>query len=229
MIGTGFMGRVHLEALRRVEFVDVAAVAGRQLEAARRLGAGFGIETAVDDYREVLNDPAIDAVHICTPNVTHYQMTKDAILAGKHVLCEKPLAVSVGEAKELVSLAKEREVRNCVCHNLRYYPMVQQMRRMREDGELGEVLVVQGTYSQDWLLYETDWNWRIDEKAGGPLRAMGDIGSHWFDMAEHMTGQRVESLCADLRRFTRRASGRSRVWRRLAASCLLRPTSKTCR
>jgi predicted dehydrogenase len=195
------MGRVHLEALRRVEFVDVAAIAGRELAAAKRLGAGFGIETAVDDYRQLLEDVTIDAVHICTPNVTHYQMAKDALLAGKHVLCEKPLSVSVEEAQELVNLARERSRRNCVCHNLRYYPMVQQMRRMREDGDLGEVLVVQGTYSQDWLLYETDWNWRIDAKAGGPLRAMGDIGSHWFDMAEHVTGLQVRSLCADLQTF----------------------------
>jgi predicted dehydrogenase len=201
VIGTGFMGRVHLEALRRVEFVDVAAIAGRELASAKRLGAGFGVETVVEDYRRLLDDATIDAVHICTPNASHYQMAKDALLAGKHVLCEKPLSVSVEEASELVDLARERSLRNCVCHNLRYYPIVQQMRRMREDGDLGEVLVVQGTYSQDWLLYETDWNWRIDAKAGGALRAMGDIGSHWFDMAEHLTGLRVRSLCADLQTF----------------------------
>lgn len=195
------MGRVHLEALRRVEFVDVAAIAGRELAAAKRLGVGFGVEAAVDDYRTLLKDRTIDAVHICTPNVTHYQMAKDALLAGKHVLCEKPLSVSVEEAQELVNLARERGLRNCVCHNLRYYPMVQQMLRMREDGELGEVLVVQGTYSQDWLLYETDWNWRIDARAGGALRVMADVGSHWFDMTEHLTGLRVQSLCADLQTF----------------------------
>jgi predicted dehydrogenase len=201
IIGTGFMGRVHLEALRRVEFVHVAAIAGRELAPAKRRGAGYGIETVVDDYRKLLENATIDAVHICTPNATHYQIAKNALLAGKHVLCEKPLSISVEEAQELVTLAQERSLRNCVCHNLRYYPMVQQMRRMREDGDLGEVLVVQGTYSQDWLLYETDWNWRIDEKAGGALRAMGDIGSHWFDMAEHLTGLRVRSLCADLQTF----------------------------
>ncbi|MGC1295262.1 MAG: Gfo/Idh/MocA family oxidoreductase, partial [Alloacidobacterium sp.] len=201
VIGTGFMGRVHLEALRRVEFVDVVAIAGRQLEAARKLAEAFGIEKAVDDYRQLLQDATIDAVHICTPNAAHYQMAKDALLAGKHVLCEKPLSVSAGEAQELVTLARERNLRNCVCHNLRYYPMVQQMRRMREEGDLGEVLVVQGTYSQDWLLYETDWNWRVDSTVSGPLRAMADIGSHWFDMAEHVIGLRVRSLCADLQTY----------------------------
>jgi len=195
------MGRVHLEALRRVEFVDVVAVAGRRLDAAQRLANGFGIEKAVDDYHSLLRDSTIDAVHICTPNAAHYQMAKDALLAGKHVLCEKPLAVSVEEAQELVSLASERNLRNCVCHNLRYYPMVQQMRRMREAGDLGRILVVQGTYSQDWLLHETDWNWRVDSAESGPMRAMGDIGSHWFDMAEHVTGLRVHSLCADLQTY----------------------------
>jgi predicted dehydrogenase len=128
-------------------------------------------------------------------------MTKDTLQAGKHVLCEKPLATSVEQGEELVALARRQGVRNCVCHNLRFYPMVQQMRRMREAGDLGEILVVQGTYSQDWLLYETDWNWRVDAEAGGPSRCMADIGSHWFDMAEHVTGLQVTSLCADLQTF----------------------------
>lgn len=195
------MGRVHLEALRRVEGVEVVAIVGRQLESAKRLGAGFGVENAETDYRKVLLDESLDAVHICTPNAMHFQMAKDALLAGKHVLCEKPLSTTVEEAEELVNLARERKLRNCVCHNLRYYPMVQQMRRMREDGDLGRVLVVQGTYSQDWLLYDTDWNWRIDAGAGGALRTMADVGTHWFDMAEHVTGLRVDSLCADLQTF----------------------------
>ncbi|MGH9494900.1 MAG: Gfo/Idh/MocA family protein [Candidatus Sulfotelmatobacter sp.] len=201
IFGNGFMGRVHLEAVRRVENVEAVAIVGRNADAARKLGAGYGISTTTTDYREVLRDPAIDAVHICTPNAQHFSMAKDALSAGKHVLCEKPLAVSAREAEELVTLAKKNGLRNCTCHNLRYYPMVQQMRRMREDGDLGDILVVQGTYSQDWLLYDTDWNWRVETKAGGPSRCMADIGSHWFDMAEHITGQRVTSLSADLQTF----------------------------
>ena len=172
------MGRVHLEAVRRVESVEAVAVAGRNAEAARTLGAGFSIPKIATDYREILRDPVIDAVHICTPNAQHYSMAKDALNAGKHVLCEKPLATSVEEGEELVSLAAKKGLRNCVCHNLRFYPMVQQMRRLCEDGDLGEILIVQGTYSQDWLLYDTDWNWRVDSKDNGALRAMGDIGSH---------------------------------------------------
>ena len=201
IFGTGFMGRVHLEALRRVEFVQIAAIAGRNIEAAQRLAAGFSIPSTAMDYREILHDPAIDAVHICTPNAEHFAMTKDALQAGKHVLCEKPLATSVAEGEEVAALAAKQGVRNCVCHNLRFYPMVQQMRRMREAGDFGKILVIQGTYFQDWLLYDTDWNWRVDAKAGGPSRCMADIGSHWFDMAEHVTGLRVSSLCADLQTF----------------------------
>jgi len=201
IFGTGFMGRVHLEGVRRVEYVEAAAIVGRNADAARRLGAGFAISTIATDYREILRDPTIGAVHICTPNAQHFSMAKDALIAGKHVLCEKPLATSVKEGEELAALAAQKGLRNCVCHNLRYYPMVQQMRRMREAGDLGEILVVQGTYSQDWLLYDTDWNWRVETKAGGPSRCMADIGSHWFDMAEHITGLRVTSLCADLQTF----------------------------
>jgi predicted dehydrogenase len=201
IFGTGFMGRVHLEAVRRLESVEAAAIAGRNAEAARRLGAGFSIPTIVSDYQDVLRDPAIDAVHICTPNAQHFPMAKAVLEAGKHVLCEKPLSTTVEEGAELVSLAARRGVRNCVCHNLRFYPMVQQMRQLREAGDLGEILIVQGTYFQDWLLYDTDWNWRVDAKAGGPSRCMADIGSHWFDLAEHVTGLRVNSLCADLQTF----------------------------
>jgi len=203
IVGTGFMGRVHLEAVRRTEGVEVAAIVGRTEDAAQRLGAGFGVPLMKADYREVLRDRTIDAVHVCTPNAQHYSMTKDALETGKHVLCEKPITTAVREAEELVSLAAKQGLRNCVCHNLRYYPMVQQMRQLREAGELGEILVVQGTYSQDWLLYDTDWNWRADSKVSGPSRCMADIGSHWFDLAEHLTGLRVTSLCADLQAFHR--------------------------
>ena len=199
IFGTGFMGRVHLEALRRVEYVEVAAISGRNAAAAEKLGAAFDVPHL--DAQAILEDPYIHAVHICTPNAQHFSMAKDALRAGKHVLCEKPLATTAKEAEELVALATQQGLRACICHNLRFYSMVQQMRSMREAGELGEILVVQGTYSQDWLLYDTDWNWRVDSKAGGPSRAMADIGSHWFDTAEHVTGLRVTSLCADLQTF----------------------------
>ena len=185
IVGGGFMGRVHTEAVRRLGSIEPIAIGGRD-EAA---------------FRAALANPGIKAVHICTPNAAHFATAKAALEAGKHVLCEKPLATSAADAQTLVALATEKGLRNCTCHNLRYYPMVQHMRRMREDGDLGEILIVQGTYSQDWLLYDTDWNWRIDSKVSGPSRALGDIGSHWCDMAEHVTGRRITSLCADLQTF----------------------------
>src|SRR5579885_2348647 len=201
VFGTGFVGRVHLEGIRRLGHVQLYAIVEPDLEKAQKLAAEFQAEKAETDYRKVLEDPALDAVHICTPNALHFPMAQDALKAGKHVICEKPLATSTEEARQLVALAAETKRRNCTCHNLRYYAMVQQMGRMREDGDLGEILVVQGTYSQDWLLYDTDWNWRIDSKENGPSRCLADIGSHWCDMAEHVTGQRITSLCADLQTF----------------------------
>jgi predicted dehydrogenase len=201
LFGTGFVGRVHLEGIRRLGYVQLYAIGEPQIEKANQLAAEFGVEKTDADYRRILEDPAVDAVHICTPNVLHFPMAKDALEAGKHVICEKPLATSIAQAKQLVKIAAEKKLRNCTSHNLRCYPMVQHMRRMREDGDLGEILVVQGGYAQDWLLYDTDWNWRLDSKFNGPSRCLADIGSHWCDMAEHVTGQRITSVCADLQIF----------------------------
>ena len=201
VIGTGFMGRVHLEALRRVENVDVVEIAASSPDKAKAGAAGYGVLNATGDYRDILADPSIDAVHITTPNVSHFPIAKAAFEAGKHVLCEKPLAMNVAEARILTELQAAAKLRGGLCHNLRYYPMVQQIRRMREAGELGDILVVQGTYSQDWMLYQTDWNWRVDPAVSGPSRVMADIGSHLFDMAEYLTGLRVSAVCSDLQIF----------------------------
>jgi predicted dehydrogenase len=201
VIGTGFMGRTHLEALRRVENVDVVEVAATSQDKARAAAAGYNVLNATGDWRDVIADPSIDAVHITTPNDSHFPIAKAAFEAGKHVLCEKPLAMSVAEARALVDLQAAKKLRGAVNHNLRYYPMVQQMRRMREAGEFGEILVVQGTYSQDWMLYQTDWNWRVDPAVSGASRVMADIGSHFFDLAEHVTGLKVSAVCSDLQTF----------------------------
>lgn len=201
VIGAGFMGRVHAEAIRRLGHVEITGVAGISAEEAKSFGESIGVERTTGDYRELLADPKIDAVHVCTPNALHHPISKAAMDAGKHVVCEKPLTLSAAEARDLVDIAKKKNLANCVNHNLRYYPVVQQLRRMIEAGELGEVLLVQGTYSQDWLLYDTDYNWRIESKDNGPLRAMGDIGSHWMDMIQHLTGLKIKALCADLATF----------------------------
>ena len=146
LFGTGFVGRVHLEGIRRLGFVQVYAIGEPQIEKARQLGAEFGAEKVEADYRKILDDKALDAVHVCTPNALHFPIVKDALQAGKHVICEKPLTTSVKLATEMAALAREARLRNCTFHNLRFYPLVQQMRRMIEDGDLGEILVVQGTY-----------------------------------------------------------------------------------
>lgn len=201
VIGAGFMGRVHSEAIRRLGNVEIVAVVASTDEEASGFGKSIGVERTSADFSTVLSDASIEAVHICTPNVLHAPMSKAAMEAGKAVLCEKPLTMSASEAEELVAIAKAKGVANCVNHNLRYYPVLQHVRRLIATGALGEVLAVQGTYSQDWLLYDTDFNWRLESKHNGPLRAMGDIGSHWMDMIQHLTGLGITALCADLQTF----------------------------
>jgi predicted dehydrogenase len=201
IIGTGFMGRVHIEGIRRLGHVEVVAVAGSSDASAKKFAAEMGVERSTGDYKTLLADPSIDAVHVLTPNSLHFPMSMAALEAGKAVLCEKPLTVTSAEAKKMVALAAKKNLPNAVCHNLRYYPVVQHVRRIIESGELGEILHVQGTYSQDWLLYETDFNWRIEADRNGELRAMGDIGSHWMDMIQHLTALPITSVCADLATF----------------------------
>jgi predicted dehydrogenase len=198
IFGIGFMGRVHTEALRRLGNVEVIGVAGRTAEAARKFADSLGIERSTGNYQDLIADADVSVVHICAPNDLHYAMADAAMRAGKHVLCEKPLASTVADASSMVALAKQKGLANCTLYNVRAYPQVQNMRRMCEAGEFGDIYVVQGTYSQDWLLYDTDWNWRIEQ---GPSRTFADIGTHWCDLAEHITGQRITSLCADLHTF----------------------------
>jgi predicted dehydrogenase len=156
---------------------------------------------ATANLNDVLNDRQIEAIHVCTPNVDHFPMSMAGIQAGKAVLCEKPLTMDVSQARQLVEAAQSKHAINCVEHNLRYYPVVQQIRQMIAAGDIGDVLIAQGTYSQDWLLYDTDWNWRLDSKENGKLRVMGDIGSHWMDMIQHLTGLSITAVCADLATF----------------------------
>ena len=201
IIGTGFMGRVHAEQIRRLGFVDIAGVASVNAAEAAAFGQSMGIERTTGNYKELLADPSIQAVHVLTPNALHFPVSMDALNAGKAVLCEKPLAISAKEAANMLKLAEKKKLVHAVNHNLRYYPLVQHIRQYIAAGELGDVLHVQGTYSQDWLLYDTDFNWRIETKDNGALRAVGDIGSHWMDMIQHLTGLPITALCADLATF----------------------------
>lgn len=201
VIGTGFVGRVHVENIRRQTDAEVVAIADQTAELAASFGRALGIDRTEGDYRVLLADPAIDAVHICTPNKTHYPIARDALAAGKHVICEKPLAMTADEAASLVELARSAGVVHATSYNLRFYPNVAHMRRLVATGEVGDVLAVQGSYSQDWLFYDTDYNWRLEPEVGGSSRAMADIGSHWCDLLEHVTGRRITAVCAELATF----------------------------
>jgi predicted dehydrogenase len=201
IIGTGFMGKVHSENVRRLGNVEVAAVAGSSAARAKAFADSIGVEKSTGDYRSILEDKSIDAVHVLTPNALHFPVTMAALEAGKAVLCEKPLTLDAGEARQMLELAERKGLAHCVQHNLRYYPVVQHIRQMIAAGELGDILIVQGTYSQDWLLYDTDYNWRIEKGPNGALRAVGDIGSHWMDMIQHLTGLKITAMCAELATF----------------------------
>jgi predicted dehydrogenase len=196
IVGTGFIGPAHLEALRRLPYIEVTAVCEVTLDLAKEKANQLGITNAFT-FEEMLKQSDIDVVHICTPNFLHFSQSKAALLAGKHVVCEKPLATKIEEAEELVALAKEKGLVNAVHFNLRYYPLVRQMKTMRENGDLGEVYSVMGSYLQDWLFQQTDYNWRLEPDKSGDSRAIADIGSHLLDITEYVTGLKVTEVMAD--------------------------------
>ncbi len=200
IVGTGFIGPAHLEGLRRNN-IKVVGLAEATPELAQKKAAELGIEKAYPSMEALLADPEINAVHLATPNHLHYPHAKAALLAGKHVICEKPLAMNTTESAELVRLAAELHLVNAINFNLRFYPISQHARSLVQSGELGEVFIMQGSYLQDWLHLPTDWNWRLEPGLGGTLRAVADIGSHWLDLTTFITGLRVESVMADFKTF----------------------------
>jgi predicted dehydrogenase len=200
VIGTGFIGPVHVEALRRLG-IEVLALAGHGAERTAEKARQMHIARSYGSAEELLADPDINVVHITSPNHLHFAHAKAALLAGKHVVCEKPLAMNSQESGELVALAQKTKLVNAVNFNLRYYPLSQQAREMVRGGELGRVYIVQGSYLQDWLLLPTDWNWRLETELGGNMRAVSDIGSHWIDLTTFITGLKVEAVFADFQTF----------------------------
>jgi predicted dehydrogenase len=200
VVGTGFIGVVHVEALRRLG-VDVAGIVGSTPERARAKAATYPLPPVYPSYEALLADDSIDVVHLTTPNALHYEQVRAALGAGKHVVCEKPLGVDSGQTAELLDLARRSGLVHATNFNIRFYPHCQQARAMVKDGAIGDVRLVTGSYLQDWLLYETDWNWRLDPARGGPLRAVADIGSHWVDLLSFVTGRRVAAVMADLTTF----------------------------
>lgn len=194
--GTGFIGPAHIEALRRLPDVEVVGLTDVTPEIAKHKAEQLGVEKAYANYDELLKDD-LDCVHICTPNFLHYEMAKKALEAGKNVVCEKPLSMTIKEAEALVAIAEKTALVNAIHFNLRYYPLIRQMKTMREKGDLGEVYSVIGSYLQDWLYYDTDYNWRLEPDKSGDSRAIADIGSHLIDLVEYITGLEIVEVMAD--------------------------------
>jgi predicted dehydrogenase len=193
VVGTGFIGAVHVDAVRRLG-VEVLGVVGSSPERARAKELG----PVYESYEALLADERVDIVHVTTPNYLHFSQVRDALAAGKHVVCEKPLVTTPAESAELVGLAERAGLVHCVNFHNRFYPLVQEMRERVRAGELGDVWGVHGGYLQDWLARPTDWNWRLEPEKAGELRTVGDVGTHWLDTAQFVTGLRVTEVLADL-------------------------------
>ncbi|MEW5974474.1 MAG: Gfo/Idh/MocA family oxidoreductase [Acidobacteriota bacterium] len=198
VIGTGFIGPAHVEALRRTGSAEVIALAEMNQALAEEKASSLNISRAYGDYRKLLRDPDVEAVHNCTPNALHFKINQEIIAAGKHIISEKPLAVTSRESKQLVSLARKAGVVHGINFNYRFYPLIQHARANVADGKIGQVRLVHGSYLQDWLLFDTDYNWRLEPKVGGASRAVADIGSHWCDLVQHVTGLKIVEVMADL-------------------------------
>lgn len=197
VIGTGFIGLVHAETLRRMG-VRVVGVLGSSPERGAEKAPAMGAAKAYATLEELAADPEVDVVHITSPNKAHYPQAKALIAAGKHVLCEKPLAMSSAQSAELAQMARQTDRICAVNYNVRFYPLNMHAHAMVRDGDLGDIHMISGHYLQDWLFKDTDWNWRLEVEEGGPLRSFGDIGTHWVDLTSFITGQKVTSVMAEL-------------------------------
>jgi predicted dehydrogenase len=198
LIGAGFVGPLHVEAVRRLGYVDVKGIAASSRESAEEKAGRLNIERAYSSYEELMADPAIEVVHICTPNYLHYRLVMAAVASGKHVICDKPLALSAVEAREMCGRARAAGIVNAVAFNYRFNPMVEQARLMIARGDLGSLRFIHGYYLQDWLLYETDFSWRLESDKAGASSSVGDIGTQWLDTVSFITGLRVERVLASL-------------------------------
>jgi len=203
VVGTGFIGAVHVEALRRLG-VQVHGVVGSTRERAAARAVEIGLPQAYGSFQAMLDDPRVDVVHVTSPNHLHHEHSRAALRAGKHVVCEKPLAMTPAESADLLQIAEHSGLVHATNFNLRFYPVVQHVHGMVREGALGEVRLVSGHYLQDWLLLDTDWNWRLEPELGGVLRAVSDIGSHWMDLTTFLTGKRIVAVMADLATFIKK-------------------------
>jgi len=200
VIGSGFIGTVHVEGLRRMG-VPIHGLLGSSADRTAAKAHALGLPRAYASLDELLDDDRVEVVHVTSPNHLHHPHVRQILAAGRHVVCEKPLAMTSDESAELVRLAADSGRVTAVNFNIRFYPLNQHLRDVVRDGGLGDVRFVTGHYFQDWLLLETDWNWRLEPGRGGALRAVGDIGSHWLDLMTFVTGQPVTAVLADLATF----------------------------
>jgi predicted dehydrogenase len=198
LVGPGFVGAHHIDAVRRLGFVDVVAVAASTEESARRKADALGVPNAYGSYEALAADPDVQVVHNTTPNYLHVPVILAALAHKKHVISDKPLATSAGDARRLLDAANAAGVVHAVTFNYRGNPLVQQAREMIAGGELGPLHFIHGAYLQDWLLEETDFSWRLEPEKGGESSAVGDIGSHWCDLVQHVAGSRIVEVLADL-------------------------------
>ncbi|MGD0409274.1 MAG: Gfo/Idh/MocA family oxidoreductase [Candidatus Limnocylindrales bacterium] len=203
VIGTGFVGPHHVDAVRRGGFAEVVALAGADAPQLAARSRELGIGRTTENVAELLADPTIDVIHVCTPNNTHVELATAALEAGKHVVVEKPLALEAESANKLVTLAQRQGRHAMVAFTYRGYPMVRRARQLAADGSLGELRLIYGQYLQDWLARASDYNWRLEPAQGGRSRAVADIGMHWFDTVEFVSGLRIESVFAELATFLR--------------------------
>ncbi|MEI6876555.1 MAG: Gfo/Idh/MocA family oxidoreductase [Spirochaetota bacterium] len=199
IIGMGFIGVSHVEAIRRIGFAELVAVADANPALASAKAAEYGIPTCYGTVAELLADPEISVVHNCTPNNQHLEINEKIIRSGKHVFSEKPLGLTSIETRRMLDLltANPRIVGG-VNFNYRMNPLVQDMKNRVRNGDIGAVNLVHGSYLQDWLLYDTDYNWRVEPEVSGLSRCVADIGSHWMDIVQTVTGLRIVEVCADL-------------------------------
>jgi predicted dehydrogenase len=198
LVGPGFVGAHHIDAVRRLGFVDVVAVAASSDASARRKADALEVPKAYGSFEALVADPDVHVVHNTTPNYLHVPVILAALSRGKHVISDKPLAMTAPDARQLCDAANKAGLVHAVTFNYRGNPLVQQAREMIAAGELGPVHFIHGAYLQDWLLESTDFSWRLEPEKGGASSAVGDIGSHWCDLVQHVTGRRIVEVLADL-------------------------------
>jgi predicted dehydrogenase len=198
IIGTGFIGPAHIEALKRLGGIEVIAVTSGMDYSAKNIAEKYSISKVYNTWQEVVNDTEVEVIHNCTPNHLHFEINQAAMLSKKHIISEKPLTINSEQSGKLLRVAEKTGVVNAVNYNYRFYPLIQHAKKMVESNELGKIYYVHGNYLQDWLYYSTDYNWRLESDLNGKSRAVADIGTHWCDLIQFLTGSKIIKVFADL-------------------------------